>query len=52
MAGISKAMDTLNQIVGGLESVSMISSKLLLAAESLSIDPKAPNANILAQAAR
>ena len=53
LAGISKDTDTQNQIVGGLKSVSMVSSKLLLAAKSVSIDPNAPNAkNLLAQAAR
>ena len=52
-AGLSKDVDTQNQIVGGLKSVSMVSSKLLLAAKSVSIDPNAPNAkNLLAQAAR
>ncbi|KAK3096284.1 hypothetical protein FSP39_025308 [Pinctada imbricata] len=53
MAGISKDSDTQNQIVGGLKSVSMVSSKLLLAAKSVSADPNAPNAkNLLQQAAR
>lgn len=53
MAGLSKDMETQNQIVGGLKSVSMVSSKLLLAAKSVSADPNAPNAkNLLAQAAR
>ncbi|WAR29544.1 TLN1-like protein, partial [Mya arenaria] len=51
--GLAKDPDTQNQIVGGLKSVSMVSSKLLLAAKSVSIDPNAPNAkNLLAQAAR
>ena len=53
LAGLAKDGDTQNQIVGGLKSVSMVSSKLLLAAKSVSIDPSAPNAkNLLAQAAR
>ncbi|KAL3884759.1 hypothetical protein ACJMK2_024867 [Sinanodonta woodiana] len=53
LAGISKDRDTQTQIVGGLKSVSMVSSKLLLAAKSVSADPNAPNAkNLLAQAAR
>ena len=53
MAGLSKDTETQNQIVGGLKSVSMVSSKLLLAAKSVSADPNAPNAkNLLAQAAR
>lgn len=53
MAGVSKDAETQNQIVGGLRSVSMVSSKLLLAAKSVSADPNAPNAkNLLAQAAR
>ncbi|KAK7491087.1 hypothetical protein BaRGS_00017651, partial [Batillaria attramentaria] len=53
IAGLSKDMETQNQIVGGLKSVSMVSSKLLLAAKSVSADPNAPNAkNLLAQAAR
>ncbi|XP_052786529.1 talin-1-like isoform X4 [Mya arenaria] len=53
LAGLAKDPDTQNQIVGGLKSVSMVSSKLLLAAKSVSIDPNAPNAkNLLAQAAR
>ncbi|XP_055955771.1 talin-2-like isoform X4 [Patella vulgata] len=53
MAGLTKDYETQNQIVGGLKSVSMVSSKLLLAAKSVSADPNAPNAkNLLAQAAR
>ncbi|XP_076439084.1 talin-1-like isoform X2 [Babylonia areolata] len=53
MAGLSKDPETQNQIVGGLKSVSMVSSKLLMAAKSVSADPNAPNAkNLLAQAAR
>lgn len=42
-----------NQVVGNLKSISMASSKLLLAAKALSADPGAPNAkNQLAAAAR
>uniref|UniRef100_A0A8W8NJ43 Talin-1 n=1 Tax=Magallana gigas TaxID=29159 RepID=A0A8W8NJ43_MAGGI len=53
MAGLSKDGDTQNQIVGGLKNVSMVSSKLLLAAKSVSADPNAPNTkNLLPQAAR
>ncbi|XP_065937051.1 talin-1 isoform X14 [Magallana gigas] len=53
MAGLSKDGDTQNQIVGGLKNVSMVSSKLLLAAKSVSADPNAPNTkNLLSQAAR
>jgi talin len=53
LAGVTKDTDTQGQIVGGLKSVSMVSSKLLLAAKSVSADPNAPNAkNLLAQAAR
>uniref|UniRef100_A0A8W8NUC3 Talin IBS2B domain-containing protein n=1 Tax=Magallana gigas TaxID=29159 RepID=A0A8W8NUC3_MAGGI len=52
MAGLSKDGDTQNQIVGGLKNVSMVSSKLLLAAKSVSADPNAPNTkNLLPQAA-
>ncbi|CAL1533836.1 unnamed protein product, partial [Lymnaea stagnalis] len=53
LAGISKDLETKNQVVGGLKSVSMVSSKLMLAAKSVSADPNAPNSrNLLAQAAR
>ncbi|XP_059140472.1 talin-2-like isoform X4 [Physella acuta] len=53
IAGLSKDLETQNQIVGGLKSVSMVSSKLLMAAKSVSADPNAPNSrNLLAQAAR
>nr|XP_034319735.1 talin-2-like [Crassostrea gigas] len=53
MAGLSKDGDTQNQIVGRLKNVSMVSSKLLLAAKSVSADPNAPNTkNLLSQAAR
>ncbi|XP_052693611.1 talin-2-like [Crassostrea angulata] len=51
MAGLSKDGDTQNQIGGGLKNVSMVSSKLLLAAKSVSADPNAPNTkNLLSQA--
>lgn len=53
LAGLSKDVDTQNQIVGGLKNISMVSSKLLLAAKSVSADPNAPNTkNLLSQAAR
>lgn len=40
-------------MIGNLKNISMASSKLLLAAKSLSVDPGAPNAkNLLAAAAR
>lgn len=41
------------QVIGNLKNISMASSKLLLAAKSLSVDPSAANAkNLLAVAAR
>lgn len=41
------------QVIGSLKNISMASSKLLLAAKSLSVDPAAANAkNLLAAAAR
>lgn len=41
------------QVIGNLKNISMASSKLLLAAKSLSVDPGAANAkNLLAVAAR
>uniref|UniRef100_A0A8D2LR32 Talin 2 n=1 Tax=Varanus komodoensis TaxID=61221 RepID=A0A8D2LR32_VARKO len=50
MAG--QAQDQI-QVIGNLKNISMASSKLLLAAKSLSVDPGAPNAkNLLAAAAR
>lgn len=53
IAGITKDQETQSQIVGGLRSVSMVSSKLLMAAKSVSADPNAPNSkNLLQQAAR
>lgn len=51
--GLNKDGETQNQIVGGLKNISMVSSKLLLAAKSVSADPNAPNTkNLLSQAAR
>ena len=53
MAGATKDQESRTQIVGGLRSVSMTSSKLLMATKSLLADPSAPNAkNQLTQAAR
>ena len=53
MAGVSKDADAQQQIVSSLRSVSMMSSKLLLASKSLLADPNAPNVrNLLTQAAR
>lgn len=41
------------QVISNLKNISMASSKLLLAAKSLSVDPGAANAkNLLAVAAR
>ena len=52
-AGATKDQENRRQIVSGLRSVSMMSSKLLLASKSLQADPNAPNSkNLLAQAAR
>uniref|UniRef100_A0A672IWG5 I/LWEQ domain-containing protein n=1 Tax=Salarias fasciatus TaxID=181472 RepID=A0A672IWG5_SALFA len=54
-AGIEMAGHTQDQIqvIGNLKNISMASSKLLLAAKSLSVDPGAANAkNLLAVAAR
>uniref|UniRef100_A0A7N8YPY1 Talin 2a n=1 Tax=Mastacembelus armatus TaxID=205130 RepID=A0A7N8YPY1_9TELE len=55
-AGIEMAGHTqvcLVQVIGNLKNISMASSKLLLAAKSLSVDPAAANAkNLLAAAAR
>uniref|UniRef100_A0A8C6YD55 Talin 2 n=1 Tax=Naja naja TaxID=35670 RepID=A0A8C6YD55_NAJNA len=51
MAG--QAQEDQVQVIGNLKNISMASSKLLLAAKSLSVDPGAPNAkNLLAAAAR
>lgn len=53
MAGVTKNSDTQTQIVSGLRSVSMVSSRFLMATKSLLVDPYAPNAkNQLTQAAR
>nr|A0A3G2LGI8.1 RecName: Full=Talin [Oscarella pearsei]AYN71349.1 talin [Oscarella pearsei] len=53
LAGLSKEKAARSKIVGYLRSVSMSSSKLLLAAKALSADPNAPNVkNNLAAAAR
>uniref|UniRef100_A0A673IY85 Talin-2-like n=1 Tax=Sinocyclocheilus rhinocerous TaxID=307959 RepID=A0A673IY85_9TELE len=53
MAGHTQSKDDQIQVVGNLKNISMASSKLLLAAKSLSIDPGAANAkNLLAAAAR
>uniref|UniRef100_A0A6Q2ZB11 Talin 2a n=1 Tax=Esox lucius TaxID=8010 RepID=A0A6Q2ZB11_ESOLU len=55
-AGIEMAGHTQDdqiQVIGNLKNISMASSKLLLAAKSLSVDPGAANAkNLLAAAAR
>lgn len=48
-----KKKDDQVQVIGNLKNISMASSKLLLAAKSLSVDPAAANAkNLLAAAAR
>jgi len=53
VAGSNTDAHAQQQIIGGLKGVSVVSSKLLLAAKSLHADPSAPNAkNLLAQAAR
>lgn len=53
VARLTKDTEAQQHIVGGLKGVSVVSSKLLLAAKSLHADPSAPNAkNLLAQAAR
>nr|XP_014348098.1 PREDICTED: talin-2 [Latimeria chalumnae] len=53
MAGQAQTKDDQLQVIGNLKNISMASSKLLLAAKSLSVDPGAPNAkNLLAAAAR
>lgn len=52
-AGASKDKDTQEAVVGYLRTISVSSSKLLLAAKALSADPNAPNVmNQLAAAAR
>ncbi|KAJ8392765.1 hypothetical protein AAFF_G00072490 [Aldrovandia affinis] len=53
MAGQSQSKEDLTQVVTNLKTISMSSSKLLLAAKALSTDPNAPNLkNQLAAAAR
>uniref|UniRef100_A0A667YPQ4 Talin 2 n=1 Tax=Myripristis murdjan TaxID=586833 RepID=A0A667YPQ4_9TELE len=53
MAGHTQSKDDQIQVIGNLKNISMASSKLLLAAKSLSVDPGAANAkNLLAVAAR
>ncbi|KAM4618965.1 LOW QUALITY PROTEIN: talin-2 [Polymixia lowei] len=53
MAGHTPSMEDQIQVIGNLKNISMASSKLLLAAKSLSVDPGAANAkNLLAVAAR
>jgi len=53
MAGVTQDSNTQSQIVTGLRSVSMVSSRFLMATKSLLVDPAAPNAkNQLTQAAR
>ncbi|KAK1887499.1 Talin-2, partial [Dissostichus eleginoides] len=52
MAGHTQSKDDQIQVIGNLKNISMASSKLLLAAKSLSVDPGAANAkNLLAVAA-
>lgn len=53
MGAVTKEKETKTQIVTGLRSVSMTSSKLLISTKSFMTDPNAPNAkNLLTQAAR
>lgn len=53
MAGQAQTKEDQIQVIGNLKTISMASSKLLLAAKSLSVDSGAPNAkNLLAAAAR
>ncbi|XP_028257235.1 talin-2 isoform X2 [Parambassis ranga] len=53
MAGHTQKKDDQIQVIGNLKNISMASSKLLLAAKSLSVDPAAANAkNLLSAAAR
>ncbi|XP_018619260.1 talin-2 isoform X2 [Scleropages formosus] len=53
MAGHTQCKEDQIQVIGNLKNISMASSKLLLAAKSLSVDPGAANAkNLLAAAAR
>ncbi|KAI2648249.1 Talin-2 [Labeo rohita] len=50
---VENSKDDQIQVIGNLKNISMASSKLLLAAKSLSVDPGAANAkNLLAAAAR
>ncbi|XP_049329638.1 talin-2a [Astyanax mexicanus] len=53
MAGHTQRKDDQLQVIGNLKNISMSSSKLLLAAKSLSVNPRAANAkSLLATAAR
>uniref|UniRef100_A0A674EJY1 Talin 2 n=1 Tax=Salmo trutta TaxID=8032 RepID=A0A674EJY1_SALTR len=53
MAGHTQCQEDQIEVIGNLKNISMASSKLLLAAKSLSVDPGAANAkNLLAAAAR
>uniref|UniRef100_A0A4W5P6M6 Talin 2 n=1 Tax=Hucho hucho TaxID=62062 RepID=A0A4W5P6M6_9TELE len=53
MAGHTQSQEDKITVIGNLKNISMASSKLLLAAKSLSVDPGAANAkNLLAAAAR
>uniref|UniRef100_A0A665VQK2 Talin 1 n=1 Tax=Echeneis naucrates TaxID=173247 RepID=A0A665VQK2_ECHNA len=53
MAGTSQSKEDQTQVVSNLKTISMSSSKLLLAAKALSTDPSSPNLkNQLATAAR
>ncbi|XP_036399054.1 talin-2-like [Megalops cyprinoides] len=53
MAGHTQSKEDQIQVIGNLKNISMASSKLLLAAKSLSVDPGAANAkNLLSAAAR
>ena len=53
LAGASKDKESRNEMLGYLRTISVSSSKLLLAAKALSADPNAPNVmNQLAAAAR
>uniref|UniRef100_A0A8C3GAY7 Talin 1 n=1 Tax=Cyclopterus lumpus TaxID=8103 RepID=A0A8C3GAY7_CYCLU len=53
MAGTSQSKEDQTQVVSNLKTISMSSSKLLLAAKALSTDPNSPNLkNQLAAAAR
>ncbi|CAG2163728.1 unnamed protein product [Oppiella nova] len=53
IAGQSKDYDNRSQMLSSLKTLSMCSSKLLVSAKSVSVDPNAPNArNLLASSAR